>query len=369
MEDRDITDIKQLISHFPYYRLPYIVLAKIYFEKEHYLFENALTQAAMRVTDREWLYHYINGGQNTAFPSMFPEETIPEIKVETMEAPVEIAIPEAVPVQEITESAEFKVPEKEPEPVIIVKDTLNESMVETSGIVEPVESASSGNHLSEFLEEGNVQSPSEEENENIEKLSEEPVISRAEFENAPITEEEVNENIAETIKQEESEESKPELDTAIHLAMNLRKHPVYNVEEFLQGGDRVEKGDTEVEKDFFYWLQHPKHTPSEDPVRTEEPEENDENTGKDQRFNIIDQFIKANPAISRPKKEFFNAENMAKKSELLDSDFVTETLANIYYEQGNTDLAVKAYEKLSLQNPLKQAYFANLIEKIKKEKK
>jgi tetratricopeptide (TPR) repeat protein len=60
---------------------------------------------------------------------------------------------------------------------------------------------------------------------------------------------------------------------------------------------------------------------------------------------------------------------MAKRSEILDLEFVSETLAEIYYQQGNFDFAIKAYEKLSLQNPSKQSFFADLIDKIKKERK
>lgn len=51
-------------------------------------------------------------------------------------------------------------------------------------------------------------------------------------------------------------------------------------------------------------------------------------------------------------------------------DMVTETLAEIFAEQGYPDKAILIYEKLSLQSPEKSAYFANLIgilkEKLKK---
>ena len=50
-------------------------------------------------------------------------------------------------------------------------------------------------------------------------------------------------------------------------------------------------------------------------------------------------------------------------------DFVTETLAQLYHQQGDISLAIKAYEKLILQNPSKKAYFASLIENLEKEKK
>jgi hypothetical protein len=52
---------------------------------------------------------------------------------------------------------------------------------------------------------------------------------------------------------------------------------------------------------------------------------------------------------------------------MLPEALVTETLARVYLDQGNFNGALRIYEKLQLKNPLKSAYFANLIEKIKKE--
>ena len=105
----------------------------------------------------------------------------------------------------------------------------------------------------------------------------------------------------------------------------------------------------------------------EEEVKAEGPTVINEKASKS--LDIIEKFISINPQISRPKKEFFSPENMAKRSEILDLEFVSETLAEIYYQQGNFDLAIKAYEKLSLQNPSKQSFFADLIDKIKKERK
>ena len=52
-------------------------------------------------------------------------------------------------------------------------------------------------------------------------------------------------------------------------------------------------------------------------------------------------------------------------SEAQFTDFCTETLAQIYADQGYPDQAKQIYSRLSLRFPEKSAYFAALIEKLK----
>ena len=85
--------------------------------------------------------------------------------------------------------------------------------------------------------------------------------------------------------------------------------------------------------------------------------------------SILDKFIRENPSISRLKAEFYNPANVAKQSVEEDEDLVTETLANIYYQQGAYKKAIRAYEKLCLIYPHKMSLFASLIQKIKDENK
>jgi len=81
----------------------------------------------------------------------------------------------------------------------------------------------------------------------------------------------------------------------------------------------------------------------------------------------LDQFIKTKPKIKRQEREFFNAEKQGLKSIEDNSEIVTETLARLFLKQGHPSRAVDVYEKLRLQNPEKDAYFARLIEEIETE--
>ena len=79
---------------------------------------------------------------------------------------------------------------------------------------------------------------------------------------------------------------------------------------------------------------------------------------------IIEKFIKEEPQIKPPTAEKINLENKARKSAEDNSGFVSETLAQIYTEQGLHHKAIDTYKKLSLKYPEKSLYFAKLIEEL-----
>lgn len=80
-----------------------------------------------------------------------------------------------------------------------------------------------------------------------------------------------------------------------------------------------------------------------------------DNIQKDENPLFTNIYTKEHPNIS------------AKDAEIHDEFFYTETLAQIYVEQGYYDIAIRIYSKLLLAYPEKNAYFATLIEKLKKE--
>jgi uncharacterized protein (DUF2164 family) len=57
--------------------------------------------------------------------------------------------------------------------------------------------------------------------------------------------------------------------------------------------------------------------------------------------------------------------NLAELGEIEDIEFISETLAIVYANQGYTGKATQMLKKLMLQNPEKNTYFAALIETVK----
>lgn len=69
------------------------------------------------------------------------------------------------------------------------------------------------------------------------------------------------------------------------------------------------------------------------------------------------------------RAESFSAEPKEEAGQISEdefTDFCTETLAQIYADQGYPEQARQIYSRLSLRFPEKSAYFAALIEKLKK---
>jgi hypothetical protein len=84
--------------------------------------------------------------------------------------------------------------------------------------------------------------------------------------------------------------------------------------------------------------------------------------------DIIEKFL-ASPQkiIVKPSNGEIIEDVKIKESETFDNDdFVTETLAKIYAEQGYISRAIEIYKKLSLQDSKKSTYFATLIENLRK---
>ena len=191
-------------------------------------------------------------------------------------------------------------------------------------------------------------------------------------------------NEEELIKQVEKEVEK-DIITAFVEKEVLKTHDWYKPKEKKTVKKTEDKKEETNSGSFSDWLQALKKVDrveelaKEKPDKTEEEEEESRIiTGfkkpeevKIKEKAIIDKIIEAEPGNIRldPNQRFFEANQKAKESLLENEHLVTETLAKIYALQGNVPKAVRAYEILSLKFPQKSAYFASLIENLKKEDK
>ena len=93
----------------------------------------------------------------------------------------------------------------------------------------------------------------------------------------------------------------------------------------------------------------------------------EEGDARAKKFDLIDKFLEANPKIEVNKDyddTSSNIEIVEKKD--IGRQFMTETLAKVYLEQGKYTEAIQAYQVLMLKNPAKSAYFAEQIAVIRK---
>ena len=92
--------------------------------------------------------------------------------------------------------------------------------------------------------------------------------------------------------------------------------------------------------------------------------------GKNNQIEIIEEFIKKEPRISKPKLEKGQQntpqEDLSLKSTEIKEDLVSENLAIIMEKQGKIQKARDIYKKLIWKFPQKKAYFASRIEELER---
>ncbi len=124
----------------------------------------------------------------------------------------------------------------------------------------------------------------------------------------------------------------------------------------------------------FDFLNEETHLASTDflPERTFSLTDN-EQTGGEKRgegVSLIDKFL-STETDTLVRKPFMDnqvlpeiARDILGKSTSENDEMITETLANIYFQQKKYERALHAYQKLSLKYPEKSSYFASRIKEI-----
>lgn len=183
-------------------------------------------------------------------------------------------------------------------------------------------------------------------------------------EGASVVQDEKEQPVAETAVEEKApavssseEENKPQVGLPDHLIPDLQVYDVSMAPDL--SAELQTEPETEEEFDFVGWLT--KLDSVEDDTKPVE-------SAPKSSVDIIDQFIENDPQISkRADVKFYSPQEMGRKSVEDDFGFVSETLAQIYMDQGDTEKAIKAYRSLQLRFPEKSSYFAARLKKLEEQ--
>ena len=372
------SELIALCDKYPWFSAPHTLLAHYFARTNDFRKEEWLTRAASRIHSREWLYYFLQPLSS--------------------DIPVGVSISPALEAM-ATEPAAVIEPS---EPIIPAAESVITATGPVINATEPnTESKNSMAELSAMqIPELELQTQIEEIQNTIpDKTSVAPIDFPAAT--APLFQPAEEYDIAkamgttfnfEPVDFNDNNQSSEPLDQPKQIRP-------YNIEEFLSLGlinnDEVaanliesNKSDTNPsieELNFFDWLETKNtyiqsgaysnsimnNASSDSSSSAQTPANADSEIAKPStnldKFGLINQFIEKQPSISRPKQEFYSPERAMKRSEEFSTSIVTETLANIFRTQGHFEKAIISYQKLQLKFPEKSAYFASLIEQIKKE--
>lgn len=332
------SELIALCDTHPWFSAPHSLLAHYFARTNDFRKEEWLTRAASRIHSREWLYYFlqpvssdipVSVSISAALEAMTPE---PAAVIEPSEPIILAAEPNTESENSMAELSAMQIPQLELQtPVPLFQPAEEYDIAKAMGTTfnfEPVD-FNDNNQSSEPLDQ-----PKQTRPYNIEEFLSLGLIDNNE---------------------ENTEAPEPIKPAAVKASEEL---------------------------DFFDWLEIKNSTTTSTSTSNSDrgsidqqnlgastlnaTEVNKPLTNLD-KFGLINQFIENQPSISRPKQEFYSPERAMKRSETFSPAIVTETLANIFRTQGHFEKAIISYEKLQLKFPEKSAYFASLIEQIKKE--
>ena len=344
LHDCSVEELQSLARQYPYFTPVQFLLAEKLKLADENLYKEQLQKLSLHFSNPLWLDYLLNGyKQQESVEPVIENDTVDGV-APIVEEPTEIKVEESF----IKSEAEIAEP---------IQEELRESFEENRATVE--ETTTEGEpESSETKAEEQFHEPEASVVESVREEISEPAPETSDAYEEPATDLEQHEPI-DTFKEETFEESKAEpyreqeeiSETAIPLpplpdlkeepaVTQLTFQPYHTVDYFASQGVKFVAEEKPADrfgkqlKSFTEWLKTMKRLPQSE-------------------------ITKITDASSEEK-----VQQLADHS-ITEGEVVTETMAEVWLKQGNKEKAIETYNKLSLLNPDKSAYFASLVEQLK----
>ena len=388
LDDCSLEELQTLARQYSYFTPVQLLLAeKLSLENEN-LYKKQLQKLALHFNNPFWLDYLLNGykkgimieRETVKTNSVEHQTAVEEKKEELQTSNEEISIesqsetfPQAEelihetenknsftesPAEERHENTETPIDENfiksETEIFEPIQEEINEQLNEKSDIAETIGTGENQDNIEKPIEEINIESQSE---------ASEPLKIIDETENINYTETNtVEENPGNTEKQSEDPDTESASEITLSSGQEINESPIS-----IPHLPDLKEEPTETELKFepyhtidYFASQGIKYIPEEKPV---------DRFG--QQLKSFTEWLKILKRL--PQTEIAKISNNSSEEKIQqladhsisEDEVVTETMAEVWLKQGNKEKAIEIYNKLSLLNPDKSAYFASLAEQLK----
>ena len=415
INEEDTAQLKEIVKDFPVSSIVQWLYLKGLQNQESYLYTSQLSRTAIGSTDRSKLQSWVglsaedNEGDKR-FNFKLPQERKPEPIVEQPKEVEVLKEPEPIKIKaEIPEPAPIEKKLEEAEKPIVAPAVVNEKELpdDIKAILERSKKIRK-NYLKTQEDEkaeqlGAVQNDAPVKVEEPEEKPEEPVVQVEETPEVvekiemPVEVTEVEKPTIQEPKlepepeQELEQEKLPEIEYSIALDLDLKEEEEVDFaqssfSEWLKSKTDLKNEIKEEELPNIETLEEDgfeEMAPIVLEIEGEEEEVEEEellpvveeieksvalNPKKKKTIELVDKFLERKPRIRpNPNMPVLNSPILLSVSE--SPEFITQTLAQIYINQGHLEKAIEAYEILRLKYPEKSGFFTDQIREIKSLKK